>query len=121
MIPVPPEVAAKLAGSRTLVFRCPVEYNGKTVASLTPIDGEVRVDAKAQVRRTMTATLYSPNLIPKGAADLLNPTVGAILRPEVGVELERSTRAAVIFNSDATWDLGTHNRTAAQSGDLVIE
>lgn len=120
MIPISPQAADKLGGSHTKVFRCSIEYNGKNVGNLTPTSGEVRVSAEAQVRRTMTATLYDPNLIPKGAADLLNPTVGAILRPECGIELEQNIRETAVFNSDATWNLGTHNRTAADGGDLII-
>jgi hypothetical protein len=121
VIPIPTEVAEKLTGSRGHAFRCKIEYNGKDVGNLRLTGGEVRVDMAALVRRTLSGTVGHPDLIPKGAADVLNPTVGALLYPEVGVELERNTRAARIWNSDAAWNTGTHNRTAAQSGDLVIE
>lgn len=118
MIPITPEYKEEISGSNTSIFECDVEINGRVVATLPVISGRVSVAADRQVRRTMSATVIdrTGTLVPKGGNDLLNPTVGALLKPRRGVLIPETVRVSDLYSTEASWNAGTFNGTTT-TGD----
>lgn len=109
MIPHSAEYRREIAGGNWAVVDCDVEFNGRVVDTLPAMSGRVSVDAKRQVRRTLSCTLSDRDgrYNPRGGSDLLNPTVGALLRPRRGVLIQETVRLTDIYNTDTAWNTGT--------------
>lgn len=118
MIPHSPGFARASTGPHRELFEVDVLLGGRVALTVPVSDLSVSVDMTRQIRRQLSCTLADPGgrWIPKGAGDIFNPTVGAVLRPRGGVEIPGSEELVRVHNSQASWRTGTYDGVV-DSGD----
>lgn len=99
-----------------------VYQNDKLVKILAAHDGAVDADKNNAILRRFDAKVTDPTgaLTPEGIRDLLAP-FGTIIKLYRGVKIPVVIQVFQIFSTDAAWNTGTFNRTAADNGDLIIQ
>jgi hypothetical protein len=113
-----------VGGPHQMVAWVDAEYDGRIVAAKLPItSGSVRVDRSASIRRTLSISLpdRKHRWVPKGGADLFQPTVGTLLRPYRGVAIREPGTTTRLYNSADTWGEGTlTNLVVTPDGGLTL-